>query len=263
MEKSTVSIPNKTIEVIYLQSIWNICKIIHSTLSTQDVSIIHSLVAVLQMKYDDLILYLGKTNHLDFLFVNYYGLKYNTEDIKLVRETLSHGYIQLVKRGGSLFISVDYEKFQQDLKTAINFEIITRDTPLNVKTKEDVGHINKRNTAALEQNQLEFLLDSYRASEEVNFSFHHDQFNINAPPKVVPSMADLRNISDMNTHKPEKRQSLMGYVYRLIVNYRDTFRVLLKVAIILNKCRIELDDDSKLQVDISVSLNNKILPVLK
>ncbi|MGI4814507.1 MAG: hypothetical protein ACRYGG_14410, partial [Janthinobacterium lividum] len=90
------------------------------------------------MNYNILMDHVLNAENIVDLFVNYYGSKFNTNNVSIVNHLLSPGYPFVLKNNGHLFICIDPNIVARDLKNSINLELITKDTPLKLTNEVDV-----------------------------------------------------------------------------------------------------------------------------
>lgn len=247
---SSVSILNKSVEIQYLEMIINLANIIDFAMKpTEKGPPEESLNKVLSLSITDLIGFIINPLNLQQIVGSFYGAREKTTDVKLITTTLNHGLPIVIKNSLVLFVAIDIKQLTEDLEKAMRFEVITKANPLQINRPQAV----KEDTYKLEK--LEAIMEDYKLTFQTQ-SCYTPPISIERPCYTTSTRNELR-IS-------ENTDSQLHNIHALLSRNTDTFKTLLKLAIILNQAINSLEPlDSSLKSIITVELQKKTLPILK
>jgi hypothetical protein len=256
MEQKMIQINQRSINLQNLESIINICNILMTLKLQRPVDPLEAFVAILSMNYNTLLGALRTTPTFDALITNFYGGKYKTNEIKLIKSTCAHGYPIVIRHNDILVVCISYKNLFTDLQNATNFELITQESRLKIKEPIQKATANEH----LDIERLEAVLDNYKPINVIN----QVQHNPNNKPTGGLTMVDYRlaTIQSNTERRPENVVNPMEIVYNAMMKHRDTFKLLHKLSLILNQAQESLDSAKRYTGTISISLYKKLMPVL-
>lgn len=249
-----LDVSNRKIEVDVMESIVDLaCVVDYFRTKQQQNNPLDSLNAVLKLDYN-IFFKLLTSKMLDFIFVEYFGMKYNISNIALVRGEISHGYPVAIKHNGTLFVCVNYKSFVDDLQNATNLENISRDDPIKIHLEK--AAINNE----VEIEKLGDLLSQY-AEEKTNKTETFRQELLKLDTNSYSYHAK------MHRQPGNSKVEIVKTLFEQFTEYHDMFSVLTKMVLILNQAQVHLFNiDEKNLPDygrINILMRQKPIPILK